>query len=73
MEELVAIGFEVMTREPDPEHPEGWEINATIPVVIRFEPGAYMLALYLNDRFARSFAFRIALANGPPVERLGAE
>jgi hypothetical protein len=63
MDELVAVEFEVPGGEPTPDHPEGWEMNAQVPVVVEFtaeEPGPYTLTFYLNDRWAWSLPFRIA-------------
>ncbi len=56
--DLRTLGYErreMPTGEPSPDHPEGWEINAYVPIVFQFtpeEPGPYTLALHLNDRWA---------------------
>jgi hypothetical protein len=62
LDELLTLDFEIPTGAPDEDHPEGWEVNANVPVVIEFTPeeaGAYTLTLNLRDRFAWGFSFRI--------------
>ncbi len=46
METLVNLDFDLPTGEPDADHPEGWEVNAVVPIVLQFTPeneGAYMI------------------------------
>jgi hypothetical protein len=56
MEPLVSLQFEVPTSEPGPDHAEGWEMNAMIPIVIQFTAqaeGAHMIDFYVNGRVQR--------------------
>lgn len=65
MDELLHLDFEIPSGDPSADHPEGWEVNANVPVVIQFTPdeaGTYTLTFYVNDRAAWSLAFRIAAA-----------
>jgi hypothetical protein len=46
MGQVVDITFELPSGEPDPTHPEGWEMNAPIKIIVQFtaeEEGAYGL------------------------------
>jgi hypothetical protein len=64
MEGVAQVEFEVPTGEPDPIHPEGWEVNAVIPVLVQFTAnaeGTYMVDLYVDGRYqqGRSIPFRV--------------
>lgn len=53
MDPLVSIEFEIRSGEPSPDHMAGWEMNAVIPLFIRFTPhaeGTHSLDLYIHGR-----------------------
>jgi hypothetical protein len=67
MEGVANVVFDLPTSEPGPDHPEGWEMNALIPIVLQFtanSEGTYMVDLYINGRYqqGRSIPFRIRAA-----------
>lgn len=56
LESLTSVEFEVPTGEPAPDHPEGWEVYTTVPVLVQFTAtaeGVHMLDFYVNGRFQR--------------------
>lgn len=72
MEDIISVEFELPTGELQPDHPEGWEMNAVVPIVIQFtaeDEGTYMLTFEVNGRVQRcSVPFRIALPEPEPAE-----
>jgi len=53
MDSLLSIEFELPSGEPGPNHMQGWELNAVIPVLIQFTPraeGTHMLEFYVHGR-----------------------
>ncbi len=53
MDPLLSIPFELPHGEPGPGYKAGWELNATIPLVIQFTPhavGTHSLELYVHTR-----------------------
>jgi hypothetical protein len=53
MDPLLSIPFELPHGEPGPDYMPGWELNATVPLVIQFTPhavGTHSLDLYVNNR-----------------------
>jgi hypothetical protein len=73
MGQVVDIGFELPSSEPHPLHPEGWEMNALIPIVVQFtaeEEGAYGLDFYIGGKYqTASFTFRIRVGEPPAAEQ----
>ncbi len=69
MGQVVELSFELPSGEPDSTHPEGWEMNAVIPIIVQFTAeaeGAYGLDFYIGGKYQKaSFTFRI-LVGGPP-------
>lgn len=65
MGQVVDITFELPSGEPEPDHPEGWEMNAPIPIIVQFtaeEEGAYGLDFYIGGKYQKaSFTFRIGV------------
>jgi hypothetical protein len=71
MEGLMSIEFELPTGEPNPDHPEGWEVGAVFPIVLQVTlqaEGTHMLDFYLNSRYqqGRSIPLRVRLGDPPP-------
>ncbi len=70
MESLVNIEFELPSGEPGEDHPEGWELNAVIPVLIQFTPrgeGTHMLEFYVHSRVQPCSIPLQIRAGQPPV------
>jgi hypothetical protein len=68
MEGVAQVEFDLPTGEADPTHPEGWEVNALIPILMQFtarNEGTYMLDLYVDGRYqkGRSLPFRVKLGS----------
>ena len=64
MEGVANVEFELPTGEPDPGNPEGWEVNALIPILLQFTASSevtYMVDLYVDGRYqqGRSIPFRV--------------
>jgi hypothetical protein len=64
MEGVANVVFNLPSSEPGPDHPEGWEMNALIPIVLQFtanSEGTYMVDLYVDGRYqqGRSIPFRV--------------
>jgi hypothetical protein len=72
MEGLLSIEFELPTGEPDPDHPEGWEVGGIIPILVQVTlraEGTHMLDFYVNGRYqqGRSIPLRVRVGQ-PPSE-----
>ena len=70
MEELVSVELELPSSDPSPEHPEGWEMNAHIPIVVQFtaeDEGTYTITFEVNEHLQRcSVAFRVTAVETSP-------
>jgi hypothetical protein len=67
MEHLASIEFEVPSWAPSPEHPEGWEMNMPLAVIVQFTAqaeGTHVLDFYVNCRHENHYSvpFRIKIA-----------
>ena len=66
MDELVNLEFEVSSVEPLEGHPAGWELEATLPLIVKLEvrgEGAHTLDFYVNGKLqaGRSVALWVQL------------
>lgn len=63
LDPLLSLDFELPASEPGPNHTEGWELTATIPLLVQFTPraeGTHSLDLYVHGRLQPcSVPFRI--------------
>ena len=63
LDELRSMDFEVRTGGPSPDHPEGWEMNTMIPILLQFtalQEGAHSLDFYANGKLQRCpITFRV--------------
>jgi hypothetical protein len=67
MEELLDLEFEVPTEQPSSLHPAGWEMQMTVPLIVKLEleqEGAHSLDFYVDGKLQadRSVSWWVALA-----------
>jgi hypothetical protein len=56
MDAVASLEFDLTMDEPNPQHPEGWEMTVFMPLVIDFEAvdeGAHGLEIRINDKLQR--------------------
>lgn len=66
LEELLSLEFEARSGEPRADHPEGWEVNTMLPVLIQFtaqDEGTHSIDFSVNRRLqACPIPFRVVRA-----------
>jgi len=71
MEEIINMEFEApVVSDPPENHPAGWEVALTYPVVVNFqatEVGSYSIDFYVNDRFQAGTSVALWVAIDPPA------
>jgi hypothetical protein len=62
LEPIESRDFNVTLRPPGPEHPDGWEVKAFVPVIFYLDTqsaGTYGLDVWIDGRFRWQVPFRL--------------
>lgn len=65
LESIESREYNLTLRAPGPEHPAGWEVKASMPVIFYFDTeraGAYGLDVWIDGRFRWQVPFRLVEA-----------